>query len=220
MATNVDIANLALAHLGDSARLSSLDEASAQAQHANRFFPIARASLLTMHPWKFATRRLTPAQLSSWDDDAWAYAYHEPNMTLKVLAAFPDGYTNDLRDGVDFITESNEAGDALILTKVEITKVKVIQTVTDPAKFSPLFTEALAWLLASYMAGPLLKGESGRQAALACWATFLGWFGRAAQADASQSNLPAPERIPPWLQRGRDPSTEGSPWPESYPVRE
>ena len=59
MSSEVAICNLALAHLGDSATVASIDppEGSAQSEHCARFYPIARDALLEMHAWKFATRR-------------------------------------------------------------------------------------------------------------------------------------------------------------------
>ena len=58
MATEVDICNLALAHLGDDATIASLSppEGSAQAEKAARFYPIARNTLLEMHTWNFASK--------------------------------------------------------------------------------------------------------------------------------------------------------------------
>jgi len=66
MASIVDICNLALSHLGDSATVSSIDppEGSAQADLCARFFPIALASLLEAHSWGFATRRVALAPLA------------------------------------------------------------------------------------------------------------------------------------------------------------
>jgi hypothetical protein len=58
--------------------------------------------------------------------------------------------------------------------------------VTDTAKFSPLFVEALTWLLASKLAGPVLKGDAGAAAAQACTRTFVYWMGLAKASDASQ----------------------------------
>ena len=63
MASEVEICNLALSHLGDTATVASSDppEGSAQAEHCARFYPIARDALLEMQNWKFATRRATLA---------------------------------------------------------------------------------------------------------------------------------------------------------------
>ena len=59
MATEIDICNLALAHLGDDATIASIKppEGSAQAEHAARYYPIARNSLLESHTWNFAAKR-------------------------------------------------------------------------------------------------------------------------------------------------------------------
>lgn len=59
MPSAVTICNLALAHLGDSATVSSIDppEGSAQAEHCARFYPVALGLLLEAHPWNFATKR-------------------------------------------------------------------------------------------------------------------------------------------------------------------
>ena len=63
MASEVEICNLALAHLGDEATVASIDppEGSAQAEHCQRFYPVSRNSLLEMHDWAFATKRATLA---------------------------------------------------------------------------------------------------------------------------------------------------------------
>ncbi len=50
MPSVVDLCNLALAYLGDDATVASIDppEGSAQAEHCQRFYPIARDTLLQM----------------------------------------------------------------------------------------------------------------------------------------------------------------------------
>lgn len=60
MASEVEISNLALSRIGDSATVSSINppEGSAQAEHCQRFYPIARNSLLEMHAWSFCDRRI------------------------------------------------------------------------------------------------------------------------------------------------------------------
>ena len=66
MASEVDICNLALGHLGDNATVSSISppEGSAQAEHCARFYPLARDALLEMGYWNFAMRRVALAQLT------------------------------------------------------------------------------------------------------------------------------------------------------------
>ena len=200
MASAVDIANLALAHLGDTATVASLDppEGSAQAEHAARFYPIARNSLLELHAWHFATRRkvLAPLDIDSW---AWAYAYAAPTNMVKMLAVLPyEANSDDETQLYDM-----EAGDAssIILTDQENAVARYIEGVTDTTRFSPLFVDALAWLLASYMAGPILKGEAGASMAKACYQTFMLLLGQARTSDANQSKI-RPEHTPDWI-KGR-----------------
>ena len=87
MATEVDICNLALAHLGDDATIASLSppEGSAQAEKAARFYPIARNSLLEMHTWNFASKRGNLA-LTTNTLDQWDYAYTAPSDMMSPVA--------------------------------------------------------------------------------------------------------------------------------------
>lgn len=186
MASEVDIANLALSRLGDSATVASLDppEGSAQAEHCARFYPIARDSLLEMHNWKFATRRATLARLDteSWD---WGCAYAEPSGAIKLLSVLPLTASSYAK-GEEFEAMGDTDGAALILTNLEQASIKYIAHVTDTTKFSPLFVDALAWLLASHMAGPILKGDVGMKAAQQCLGAFNLVYGRAIESDANQ----------------------------------
>jgi hypothetical protein len=58
--------------------------------------------------------------------------------------------------------------------------------VTNSGKFPPLFVQALSHLLASHLAGPVIKGDAGKAEAKSQMQTFLYWFGKACEADASQ----------------------------------
>ncbi|KAA3649394.1 MAG: hypothetical protein DWQ11_18810 [Proteobacteria bacterium] len=198
MASEVDICNLALARLGDNATVASIDppEGSAQAEHCARFYAIARDSLLEMHPWKFATRRALLAQLSveSWN---WAYAYAEPNGALKLLAVLPPTAAND-DDSQPFEAQSDANGAALILTDQEDASLRFTTRVTDTTKFSPLFVDALAWLLASELAGPVVKGDTGAAMAKSCYQSFAIALSHAKLSDANQRKI-QPTHNPAWI---------------------
>ena len=178
MASAVDICNLALAHLGDRANLSSL------AEHCTRFYPVARDSLLEMHAWNFATRRAQLALLAEDIDTAWTYAYAAPTAVLTYAAVLAEGAKDE--DGQPFVVETLSTGLAVVYTDVENAVLLYVARVTDTTKFSPLFVDALSWLLASYLAGPVIKGDSGVAAGDKCFKTFQGQFARAAGSDANQ----------------------------------
>jgi hypothetical protein len=216
--TDVDLANLALSHLGDDATVSQLDppEGSVQAEHCARFLPIVRGILLELHPWKFATRRVIPALRADLANSAWGYVYQEPNGMIRVLSVLPEGYTRDSDGGaVAFDCESDDEGNGLILTNTPNATVRGIFSVVDPVRFSPLFTDALSWLLASYIAGPLLKGETGAAEAVRCWQVFLQMFARATGSNANQAHHQL-QHLVPWIaDRGVTPVG----WAELGPVR-
>ena len=210
MASVVDICNQALSHLGDSATVASIDppEGSAQAEHCARFYPMALAALLEMHPWAFATRRIALAQVAN-PSTTYAYAYALPSNTVNLIAVLAPDATDDYSSSMqtsaqaydnsyarnstggsytpqDFSPEIDDQGNDIILTNQADAVLRYTLLATDTTKFSPLFVECLGWLLASKLAGPVLKGETGMSAAQASTKTFLYWLGKATDSDASQ----------------------------------
>jgi hypothetical protein len=198
MATEVEICNLALSHLGDEATVSSIDppEGSPQAEHCARFYPIARDVLLEMHDWSFATRRVTLPVLSvpSW---SWMFAYAWPSECIRILAVLPYGASTD-DDSQDYETESISDGTKIILTNAESASCRYIAAVNETSRFPPLFVESLARLLASYLAGKLVKGEAGRKAAMDQLAAFNMTFARATVSDANQKKGNV-KHTPSWI---------------------
>lgn len=198
MASEVDICNLALAHLGDSATVASIDppEGSAQAEHCQRFYPIARDSLLEMHNWKFATRRVRLALLDT-DSWNWAYAYAEPADAMKIVSILPPGAT-PIEPTADYETMSNSDGDALILTDLEEATALYAAEITDTTKFSPLFITTLSWHLASMLAGPVIKGDVGAAEAKRCQQMMAQYLAQARVSDANQRKVEV-DHMPNWI---------------------
>ncbi|THF64315.1 hypothetical protein [Pseudothauera rhizosphaerae] len=198
MASEIDIANLALGHLGDDATVSSLypPEGSAQAEHCARFYPVARDTLLSMHPWHFAAKR---AQLAAFAGDwgAWAYAYAAPADCVTVLAVLPQDAADDI-DTQDYLREVGPNGAGVILTQQPAAVLRYRARVTDTTKFSPLFVDALAWLLASYLAGPIIKGDAGMKMSQQCYGVALQVLARATAEDANQQKVTLPH-TPGWV---------------------
>lgn len=186
MTPEVDICNLALAHLGDNATIASLDppEGSAQAEHAARFYPMARDAMLEMHPWAFAARR---AVLALRDDPRppWRFVYSAPHDALRILTVRRVSAAHDT-DTDPFEMESSEDGDSIILTDTEEAMVRYVAYVTDASTFSPMFTIALSWHLASMLAGPMIKGAEGATEAKRCAAMSQAYLASARTMDANQ----------------------------------
>lgn len=204
MASAVDICNEALSHLGDGATVSSIDppEGSAQAEHCARFYPSSLASLLEMHTWSFTTRRASLAQLTN-PSTTWAYAYAMPTTTVNLIAVIAPDATSDYSQSggyspQQFVIESNGQGEEIILTNQVNAVARYTVFVADPAKFTPMFSEALGWFLASKLAGPVIMGDTGRAAAKGCLQTAMMWAGKAIASDTSSRSVDPGHQVS-WL---------------------
>jgi len=216
MASEVDICNLALGHLGDKATVASLDppEGSAQAEHCARFYPVARDALLEIHEWDFATKRALLSELeNTWD--MWQYAYAKPSDCLRVLAVLQTEATSDYSmtssptytaEGIvteratgyapqEFACEIDATGNSIILTNQEDAVVRYTAFVTDTTRFSPLFISTLSWHLAALLAGPILKGDAGRAEAKRCEQMASLWLAKATASDSNQRKVRPPQSV-------------------------
>lgn len=214
MTTAVAVANLALSHLGDDATIVNLDppEGSAQAEQAALFYPIARDALLEMYPWNFALRRTTLALLDEEPNTQWAYAYALPSNVLNVFAVQGAEDTDDFVgttygplvaiNGVnDFEIEGLSDNTRVLYTNVVDARIRYTVAVTIPSFFPPLFTLALSYFLASFLAGPVLKGETGRTVAAQMLQTMGVYLNQAQVMDAKQrrASRVRDAHVAPWV---------------------
>lgn len=207
MASEVDICNLALAHLGDTANITSINppDQSMQAVQCARFYPIARDSLLEMYSWGFATKRaLLP--LTANTVSGWQYIYEVPNDCVSpqvvisvdaqddwsVPVVVPNVMPLAMHNGQGIYQPqpyrlgTDATGARLLYTNLQDAVLIYTAIVTDPTKFSPLFTETLAVYLASKLAGPIIKGQEGRQVAVQLMQQMQQMYSRATESDANQ----------------------------------
>lgn len=194
MTTEVSLCNLALSHLGDRAGVSSINppDSSAQAQHCAQFYPIARDATLADYNWSFARHRATLAELLVEPPPTWGFGYVLPTDYLVARAIVMPGQTND--DG----SEDYEIEGETLYTNVEAAVLKYTRRISDPNRFSPLFVDALAWRLASYLAGPVLKGDTGRAAAQASLQFYDRLIAKARVVDANQGHYTV-DHTPGWM---------------------
>ena len=169
MASDVQLCNTALSHIGSEARVSSISppDGSVEAGHCAAFYDLARTELLEPGNWNFALKRALLAQTTNLSD-TWAYAYVKPSdcqralrvlrpsVTVTVFTQDTVGARTDDRDSAAFDIE----GDVLYSNEPDAVLVYV-RDVTDTNKFSASFNTAFGYLLASYLAGPILKGNEG-----------------------------------------------------------
>lgn len=228
MASEVDICNIALAYLGDAANLQSISppDGSAQADHAARFYPIARDALLEMHDWSFCMTRGTLALLTNDPASGWAFCYAQPANFLNAISVLDPAAQDDSSSGIlmpgswretpypmggvyttqPFALETLADGTSVVLTNQQYAVMRYTQRIIDTNRFSPTFTKCLTRSLASMLAGAVIKGDAGdaasaRQEMIAFGRDGKsGLFGIATSADAGDKKSTIRDRQQvPWI---------------------
>lgn len=144
------ICNMALSHLTSKARLTSIDDASAEAYVCKLFYEEARDSTLADFDWAFARREVTLAELSDFDVPAgWDYAFAYPGDCVRALRIPQEtdplvSYDFEIRTKY----EDGASEGRVILTTVEVPTLVYTRRVENPTVYSPGFIQALSWRLA------------------------------------------------------------------------
>tara|TARA_R110000824_G_scaffold178558_10_gene358331 strand:- start:2592 stop:3182 length:591 start_codon:yes stop_codon:yes gene_type:complete len=152
MASEVQIAKLALQHIGDRWDISDLTEATPEAEQVNLVFDDTRDALLRQHPWNFAKKYASPATLSGTVPGNWTYMYTYPTDAVRV-----NGIIDPLETGtpIKFEIARNASDVKVVLTDQEDAEFFYTARITDTVQFDPEFTMALSYALASRLAMPL-----------------------------------------------------------------
>jgi hypothetical protein len=220
MPSEVDICNLALAHLGDPATVASINppQGSAQASHCQRFYPIARDALLEMSTWGFATVRVALAQIP-YAFTEWLYAYQVPSDMVNSIAVLDPAATDDnaaayfqanippglantnrsLYTPQPYAVETDPIrGVEVILTNQASATLRYTRLVTDTSLFSPTFVSTLSYWLASYLAGPVIKGDAGMNVAKQMREVGSQMLSISRPSDANQGTQHVTQSVP-WM---------------------
>lgn len=158
MPSAIDIANIALSHIGADATVVSLSppDGSAEAGHCARFLPIARQAAISSHNWGFAKKRVALAELENTSAE-WLYRYQLPADCLRPIKVLTRTDVDEPeRTGV----LSDVFGSAIYCDQPEAELI-YLTDITDTTKYPADFVSALGLLLAAYLAGPIIKGAEG-----------------------------------------------------------
>lgn len=178
MASIVDICNTALAHLGNDNEISSIDppDGSTEAGRCKRFYPIARKELIERFVWPFASKRQTLASVAN-PSQVWSFAYQLPSDCIRPVRVLTAQAANallfELSQGHltfeemfdDSKSARYEVEDGVLLTHEPDAVLLYLRDVFDTTRYTPMFVSALGYLLASYLAGPMIRGADGARAA-------------------------------------------------------
>lgn len=186
MASQVQIAKLALQHVGDRFDISSLTEFTPEAEQVNLIFNDTRDALLRQHPWNFAKKFVSPATVAGTVPGGWTFMYLYPTDAVRIL-----GITNPLGRGqppIEFEVARNAANNRVLLCDQESAEIVYTARITTTEDFDAEFTMALSYSLAAKLAMPL-TGDRGIAGELEKLATI--YCNSAWETDASEGIEPA-----------------------------
>jgi len=196
MTSAVKLCNAALSLIGGSARVVAISppDGSAEAGHCANFYDMARREALELATPRFALARATLAELATNPSDGWAYAYARPSLCLKPLRIIralsgltvftEDEVTYDPNDrgGADFDVEADT-----IFTNEPSAVLLYLVDSQDIGKWTPQFSTGFSMLLASYLAGPIVKGLEGAKVGASWRQQAEAKLARAASSSANAS---------------------------------
>jgi hypothetical protein len=190
MASVVQICKMALSHIGSEARISSISppDGTVEAGYCASYYDPARTEMIELGNWQFTLKRAALTEVTN-DSVSWAYAYALPSDCIKPRRIIQPqaGLTVFTQDEAWISPNDNngavfEVEGDVIRTNMPDAVLVYSSDVTDTTQFSPSFSTALSYLLASYLAGPIIRGNDGLRIG-------DGMRNRAMQmADASSAN--------------------------------
>jgi len=153
-ASSTEIANLALAHLGQK-RIETLSEETKEARWANQLYPAALAYVTEAALWGHARRTLVLEVTDNDRESDYQYAYVRPSDCLSFKYILPYEGRFDPGAPINFERE----GDC-IYTDEETARGVYVRLVETTTKFAPSFDDAVALQLAQRLVAPLALDKS------------------------------------------------------------
>lgn len=175
MANKIDICNMAMGRLGQSARIATLAEQSVAAYTFNAIWDQTLAFVQSDAIWPWLLRTEALALSSADPDPGWRFRYSRPNDCLTAYAIsdralldqYPrlgfwcdDTWRHQLFGRVLDWRDAHGAAETEILANVEDAWLVYAVSEPNPARFPAKFCEALAARLAVDASGPII-GQAG-----------------------------------------------------------
>lgn len=159
MASETEIANLAISHLGVGKEISDLTtDRSQEALACRRFYATARDQVLRDFAWPFAMKTVALGLVEEDPNDEWGYSYRYPSDAVE-LRRIISGERNDNRQGRVPYRIGRDASGLLIFTDEEDAELEYTLRETDTGRYPADFVMALSLRLAVYIAPRLTAGD-------------------------------------------------------------
>jgi hypothetical protein len=160
--TQLDVANMALALLGQEPLLS-FDKDSRNGRAVRLFFEAARVGVLEDNHWSFATKRTILAPDESVPEFGWTQQFTLPSDFLKEQFVLDNGDSN-----ISYRIESGK-----LLTNNTAPRLIYTWDQKDYSRYSAKFIELLAYKLAAKCAYQITSSRSEEQALFSAYSELL-----------------------------------------------
>ncbi len=145
MLTDLEIANLALGHLGCQ-RISSLADDNNRAKILSDFLQVSRDYTLEMTPWDFAIKRVALTANGNTPAFEWTQEFDEPTDLIKIVSEYEDN---------PYYRENGK-----ILSDASTLKLKYIYRIDEDVQRTATFDMAWSLILASMVCYSLTQNAS------------------------------------------------------------
>ncbi len=156
--TSTDICNLALAYIAKG-RITALTQETEEARQCAMHYDHCRRMLLRSYRWGFA-RRMEKLAVVSAKVPGWDYVYGYPSNCLSVRFVFAEDEAERKEVNKDEYEVAVVDGVKVLCSNVEEAWCEYTEDVTEAAKMTEEFIEALARYLAASMA-MVVTGSDG-----------------------------------------------------------
>jgi hypothetical protein len=159
MASDTEIANLALSHLGVGKEISDLTtERSQEALVCKRFYEIAREATLRDFPWPFATRFVSATLIEEDPTDEWGYSYRYPANCLRIRRIL-SGIRNDNRQSRAPYKLAQDDNGKLFYCDIDEAEIEYTVNEDNEDMYDSDFIMAFSLRLAAYIAPRITGGD-------------------------------------------------------------
>lgn len=166
MATDLDIANLALDEIGGGEVTSITSDTSSAGRRVARYFPMALVASLEKFDWSFASTRSSAINAAgSAPKSGFEYRFPVPGGCVKLREVMDD-------DGAT-IPSWVEEGGYILCNDAGPIYVRFTAELDSVVDLPLAFAESVAYRLAAFLASPHTSNPGLRQAMLAEWARTL-----------------------------------------------
>ena len=159
MASETEICNQAISHLGIGKEIADLDtEASAEASACRRFYDLCRDTVLRDFDWPFASNFFTLGLIEEDPNTEWDYSYRYPSNCLKIIRIL-SGKRQETTTSKEPYKIARDTTGRLIYADKEDACIEYTEKVTNPGHYTPDFTLALSYRLAVFISPRVMQGD-------------------------------------------------------------